>query len=165
MLTFFTLWVTTRVVLNTLQGIFTLKVDESLFFDRELAEKTIKQARTAGLPLEKLTLGVPFYGRWCSHGLNVILIAKLQGQWSGRLGDLWRFDPAAQWPLAWGWQCGEGGDGERKPQREKNHWFQWRGEYEVTHVMMPRLFIIRKLLSGKQNWPLEMALQGWWYGR
>ena len=49
-------------------------------FDRELAEKTIKQARTAGLPLEKLTLGVPFYGRWCSHGLNVILIAKLQGQ-------------------------------------------------------------------------------------
>ena len=32
-------------------------------FDRELAEKTIKQARAAGLPLEKLTLGVPFYGR------------------------------------------------------------------------------------------------------
>jgi len=35
---------------------------------RELAEKTIKQARTAGLPLEKLTLGVPFYGRDSARG-------------------------------------------------------------------------------------------------
>jgi len=35
---------------------------------RELAEKTIKQARTAGLPLEKLTLGVPFYGRDSNRG-------------------------------------------------------------------------------------------------
>jgi len=35
---------------------------------RELAEKTITQARTAGLPLEKLTLGVPFYGRDSDRG-------------------------------------------------------------------------------------------------
>lgn len=35
---------------------------------RELAEKTIAQARKAGLPLDKVTLGLPFYGRDSNRG-------------------------------------------------------------------------------------------------
>ena len=41
-----------------------------VIFYRELAEKTIRQARAAGLPMEKLTLGVPFYGRYPGFLVN-----------------------------------------------------------------------------------------------
>lgn len=38
---------------------------------RELASRTIKQAQSAGLPMNKLCLGVPFYGR----------MASIEGNW------------------------------------------------------------------------------------